>query len=393
VLFSNTGSTMSCRVRSDGDEIIENRDQNSPTYWQSSTSSGVRPGMRACGSHCHTEIRVQDVFEATIENASSHITGASPYVLSYICQFLVEPDLSRAMRSCKALYVAGVAVRQRRLTGFSPALQRELICFGFSGVQLPYGDRVIACANRRLHEMVDKIRKFIPPLSHSSSEIAGKNEFLFGFLTMAERCSLVTLFEKGSITTYSGLQKPCFDGTMDQKATHIRTWLSENNEDIRIIALVDLLLPCAPRVIFQLPRLRVLTLRNVGLNGLPEKIDLPCLYNLDLGGNQLTTLPETARALTQLRAISIRNNRFTSVPKPLEDLHQLTSLLLGENALDELPQFCSKFSRLQILDVQQTPLSRFEYSSVVPEEFRHLLLHSRLLVSECVPSHNFRLRV
>jgi Leucine Rich Repeat (LRR) protein len=54
---------------------------------------------------------------------------------------------------------------------------------------------------------------------------------------------------------------------------------------------------------------------------------------LDLGGLQLTSIPESIGALKQLKTLSLNNNRLTSFPEILSELPELRSLDLSLNDL------------------------------------------------------------
>ena len=77
---------------------------------------------------------------------------------------------------------------------------------------------------------------------------------------------------------------------------------------------------------------RSLNLSRLGLTSLPEMPDQ--LQELDVSGNQLTSLPENLPA--QLQKLKVSRNRLTSLPKNLPD--QLQELDVSSNRLTSLPE-------------------------------------------------------
>ena len=58
---------------------------------------------------------------------------------------------------------------------------------------------------------------------------------------------------------------------------------------------------------------------------------------LDLGGNQLTSLPAEIGQLTSLTWLSLRRNHLTSLPAEIGQLTSLETLDLSSNQLTSLP--------------------------------------------------------
>ncbi len=78
-----------------------------------------------------------------------------------------------------------------------------------------------------------------------------------------------------------------------------------------------------PNTIMQLPNLLYLTLENNLIETVPENINLPSLYSIDLQGNLLKTLPESLLKQPKINSINLENNPLENLPKEYNDFQEL----------------------------------------------------------------------
>jgi leucine-rich repeat protein SHOC2 len=87
----------------------------------------------------------------------------------------------------------------------------------------------------------------------------------------------------------------------------------------------------------RLDRSTVLNLGQNQLTSLPENIDsLTSLYSLDLSCNQLSSLPESIGNLTSLNCLNLDCNQLMRLPESIGNLINLKSLRLVDNPLIDL---------------------------------------------------------
>ncbi len=97
-----------------------------------------------------------------------------------------------------------------------------------------------------------------------------------------------------------------------------------------------------------LSQLEALSLRDNQLTTLPDAIgNLTLLESLNLNNNQLTTLPDSIGNLTQLQQLYLRNNQLATLPDAIRDLKQLQGLNLSYNKLTTLPDAIGDLTGLQ----------------------------------------------
>ena len=87
---------------------------------------------------------------------------------------------------------------------------------------------------------------------------------------------------------------------------------------------------------WRLPKLIELRALDLGLTALP-RLELPLVRELHLRRNALDAVPESVRALRELRLLDLRSNRLTSVPDWIVELPRLEKLDLRWNEVYEVP--------------------------------------------------------
>ncbi|CAL4093297.1 unnamed protein product, partial [Meganyctiphanes norvegica] len=80
------------------------------------------------------------------------------------------------------------------------------------------------------------------------------------------------------------------------------------------------------------------------------------LQVLNLGGNQLETVPEELGELQQLGSLTLCDNRLKRLPRAISSLSRLRSLLLHKNNLCCLPLEIVKLRGLMELSLRDNPL-------------------------------------
>ena len=84
--------------------------------------------------------------------------------------------------------------------------------------------------------------------------------------------------------------------------------------------------------------------------------DLEKVWNLDLGRNELTSVPKGLEKLTQLTLLVLSGNQLTNV-KGLEKLTQLNNLLLHENKLTDVKGLGEELMQLKTLELSLNQLT------------------------------------
>ncbi|CAM9386986.1 unnamed protein product [Ectocarpus sp. 12 AP-2014] len=86
-------------------------------------------------------------------------------------------------------------------------------------------------------------------------------------------------------------------------------------------------------------------------------LQLKRLQELRLSGNRISEVPEEIAALSGLRVLALDNNEIKTVPKSIGKLSHLQSLLLRQNELEELPGEVGDLLDLKTLSVSSNRLA------------------------------------
>ncbi|MBE8988468.1 COR domain-containing protein, partial [Nostoc sp. LEGE 12450] len=113
-----------------------------------------------------------------------------------------------------------------------------------------------------------------------------------------------------------------------------------------------------PPEIVQLTNLQTLNLGSNQLSSLPpEIVQLTNLQTLNLGSNQLSSLPPEIVQLTNLQTLNLGSNQLSSLPPEIVQLTNLQTLNLGSNQLSSLPPEIVQLTNLQTLNLGSNQLS------------------------------------
>ena len=113
-----------------------------------------------------------------------------------------------------------------------------------------------------------------------------------------------------------------------------------------------------PPEIKLLKKLTTLDLSNNQLTSMPTEIKLlKKLTTLKLHRNQLTALPPEIKLLKQLTTLDLSNNQLTSLPPEIAQLKQLTTLDLSNNQLTSMPPEIAQLKQLTTLNLSGNQLT------------------------------------
>ena len=115
-----------------------------------------------------------------------------------------------------------------------------------------------------------------------------------------------------------------------------------------------------PESLWEHENAETLVLADNGLREIsPEIARLKNLRMLDLGHNQLTSVPE---ALGDLAALTdflyLHDNELSTLPSSISRLTRLRYLNISENQFDELPECVCKMAGLLELRISDNPIER-----------------------------------
>jgi leucine-rich repeat protein SHOC2 len=113
-----------------------------------------------------------------------------------------------------------------------------------------------------------------------------------------------------------------------------------------------------PEGIKKFIELTSLYLHHNWLTDLPDSIgNLVNLTELDLGNNQLTSIPDSIGNLVNLTELDLGNNQLTSIPDSIGNLVNLTELDLGNNQLTSIPDSIGNLVNLTVLKLDDNQLT------------------------------------
>lgn len=139
-------------------------------------------------------------------------------------------------------------------------------------------------------------------------------------------------------------------------------------------------IPALPRGVYNLVRLKELTLAGNGLRTLPPGIGrLAALEALDLSDNALTALPDDIGAAGALVSLNAMGNRLETLPASIGGLTSLVRLGLKDNRLRALPPSIGQLKRLKELFLTGNELA------ALPEELGSCTALVKLQASHNAP--------
>nr|WP_250564806.1 leucine-rich repeat domain-containing protein [Adonisia turfae] len=102
-----------------------------------------------------------------------------------------------------------------------------------------------------------------------------------------------------------------------------------------------------PKRLYKLNNLIQVVLDDNQLTSIPRELgQLNNLTDLYLFGNQLTSIPKELGQLNSLTELHLDENQLTSIPKELSQLNNLTLLSLSENQLTSIPKELDQLTNL-----------------------------------------------
>ncbi|CAM9780683.1 unnamed protein product [Pylaiella littoralis] len=103
--------------------------------------------------------------------------------------------------------------------------------------------------------------------------------------------------------------------------------------------------------------LETLWVDDNAITNFPQSVlQLKRLQELRLSGNRISEVPEDIAALSDLRVLALDNNEIKTVPKAIGKLSQLRFLLLRQNELEELPDEVGDLFDLRTLGISSNRL-------------------------------------
>jgi len=132
------------------------------------------------------------------------------------------------------------------------------------------------------------------------------------------------------------------------------------------------------------------TLRDLNLSGnnfttLPAPLmSLNALRNLYIGGNQINRLPRGINGFKKLKVLYLGGNFLRTLPEEISQLSHLVALILAENQLESLPDTISDLKKLQCLQLHKNRLTTLPHDLVFLKSLRELSIRDNPLVVQFV---------
>jgi Leucine-rich repeat (LRR) protein len=115
-----------------------------------------------------------------------------------------------------------------------------------------------------------------------------------------------------------------------------------------------------PAGLWDMDSLRGLSISNMGLTALPERIiGMNSLESLDVSGNQLKDLPKVFSQLKSLISLDLSNNALDPLPMELLSLGNLQNLKLNANPIGALPADFKRLTALRDLEIRYAIAEEF----------------------------------
>jgi len=138
-----------------------------------------------------------------------------------------------------------------------------------------------------------------------------------------------------------------------------------------------------------LPHLKVLNLRHNRITHIPESIfGFLHLEHLDISFNKIDVLPTGICLLEKLKKLNLSNNELKKLPSNIDQLCSLEKLNLTSNQLEHLPISLGNIPKLQVVLVQDNPLTSAGGDESALLSSSQLLEHLRSCYTRSVsPTH------
>ncbi|MBK2124829.1 leucine-rich repeat domain-containing protein, partial [Fangia hongkongensis] len=156
------------------------------------------------------------------------------------------------------------------------------------------------------------------------------------------------------------IQNPLRLGFLNLSAKDLSVLIENNKEVFERVKYLDLggnNLESLPKSIEELKNVKLLYLGSNNLCSLPEFIgNLNTLEVLHLNSNNLESLPESIGNLDSLKVLHLGSNNLESLPESIGNLNNLEVLHLGDNNLCSLPASMRALKNVEELYLRHNPI-------------------------------------